>query len=75
MRARSLRDDLLDDLRQAAPMPAVLPKPEVPMPAEPVDDAPVDDVPVPDVPVPFVSVRPPVARIRPAPGPRPSSCA
>jgi hypothetical protein len=57
-RPRSLRDDLLDDLRQAAPMPAVLPKPEVPMPAEPADDAPVDDAPVDDVPVPFVSVRP-----------------
>jgi hypothetical protein len=32
VRTRPLRDDLLDDLRQAAPMPTAPPKPDVPVP-------------------------------------------
>jgi hypothetical protein len=32
VRPRLLRDDLLDDLRQAAPMPTAPPKPDIPVP-------------------------------------------
>jgi hypothetical protein len=32
VRTRPLRDDLLDDLRQAAPMPTAPPKPDIPVP-------------------------------------------
>lgn len=35
-RARTLRDDLLDDLRQAAPMPTAPPSPNVPVALSPV---------------------------------------
>ncbi len=31
-RSRTLREDLLDDLRQAAPMPAAPPAPDIPVP-------------------------------------------
>jgi hypothetical protein len=41
MRSRTLRDDLLDDLRQAAPMPAAAPVPEI---SVPVASAPVRSV-------------------------------
>ena len=36
-RARTLREDLLDDLRQAAPMPVTPPPPPVPGPVVPAD--------------------------------------
>ena len=32
VRTRPLRDDLLDDLRQAAPMPTAPPEPDIPVP-------------------------------------------
>ena len=35
VRTRSLREDLLDDLRQAAPMPAAPPTPELSVPVVP----------------------------------------
>jgi hypothetical protein len=49
MRTRTLRDDLLDDLRKAAPMPAAQPAREVsvPVPIEhprPADPAPTVDI-------------------------------
>jgi hypothetical protein len=48
MRTRTLRDDLLDDLRQAAPMPAAQPAREVSVPV-PVEQASARDAGAPTV--------------------------
>jgi hypothetical protein len=46
VRTRPLRDDLLDDLRQAAPMPTAPPRSDIPVP---VVSAPIGSVPQPAV--------------------------